>query len=238
MPELFEIERTVPRGEVAQVLAALADGVEAGAVTLEENGDTIEVDVPGELEYELELETEHEGDEIEVELEVELEWEAGPDRDADAPETERATAETDDTDGTDAEGGDEDAIEGDETASRVADEDRPDAGDEGDVGEGGAAGGVDGDRDEASLDPEDATDAPGEATALPVRPPALPDSAARFELYADRSGEWRWRLVHTNGNLIADSGESYARKVDARNGLESVRTNAPAADVIDVARED
>ncbi|MFP8954546.1 HVO_2922 family protein [Natrialbaceae archaeon A-arb3/5] len=62
--------------------------------------------------------------------------------------------------------------------------------------------------------------------------PAAETSSAEFELYRDRADEWRWRLVHDNGNIIADSGEGYDRKAGARNGLESVMRNAPAADVV------
>lgn len=54
-----------------------------------------------------------------------------------------------------------------------------------------------------------------------------------FELYQDNAGEWRWRLVATNGNIIADSGEGYDRKATARNGLESVMRNAPGAIVVE-----
>lgn len=57
-------------------------------------------------------------------------------------------------------------------------------------------------------------------------------SNARFELFRDRAGEWRWRLVHDNGNIIADSGEGYNRISTARNGLESVMRNAPGARVV------
>jgi hypothetical protein len=58
-----------------------------------------------------------------------------------------------------------------------------------------------------------------------------PDSQATFELYADRASEWRWRLRHDNGNIIADSGEGYGKKDDARNGIQSVQRNAAGADV-------
>ena len=54
-------------------------------------------------------------------------------------------------------------------------------------------------------------------------------SQATFEVYEDRSGEWRWRLVHDNGNIIADSGEGYASRQKCEQGLESVRENAPGA---------
>lgn len=55
---------------------------------------------------------------------------------------------------------------------------------------------------------------------------------ATFELYEDSAGEWRWRLVASNGNIIADSGEGYASKQGAKRGIESVKKNAPTADVV------
>jgi uncharacterized protein YegP (UPF0339 family) len=54
---------------------------------------------------------------------------------------------------------------------------------------------------------------------------------AGFEVYRDKGGQWRWRLVHENGNIIADSGEGYASRQKARQGLDSVRTNAADADI-------
>jgi len=60
-------------------------------------------------------------------------------------------------------------------------------------------------------------------------------SKATFELYEDHEGKYRWRLVHDNGNIIADSGEGYATEQKARQGLESVKENAPGADVVEVA---
>lgn len=57
---------------------------------------------------------------------------------------------------------------------------------------------------------------------------------AAFEVYEDQAGETRWRLRHRNGNVLADSGEGYAERTDAWNGIESVKWNAPAADVVDL----
>lgn len=59
----------------------------------------------------------------------------------------------------------------------------------------------------------------------------MADSKATFELYEDDAGQYRWRLRHDNGNIVADSGEGYASKQKARQGIESVRDNAPDADV-------
>ena len=56
-------------------------------------------------------------------------------------------------------------------------------------------------------------------------------SKATFELYEDNAGEYRWRLVHDNGNIIADSGEGYASKQKARQGIDSVKNNAAEADI-------
>jgi uncharacterized protein YegP (UPF0339 family) len=57
--------------------------------------------------------------------------------------------------------------------------------------------------------------------------------AATFELYLDRTGEFRWRLVHQNGQIIADSGEGYTTKANAINGINSVKENAPTASIED-----
>lgn len=52
-----------------------------------------------------------------------------------------------------------------------------------------------------------------------------------YEIYRDRSNEWRWRLIHQNGNILADSGEGYSRRRDARRAVESVRSNLEGAEV-------
>ena len=52
--------------------------------------------------------------------------------------------------------------------------------------------------------------------------------AAKFELYKDKKGEYRWKLVASNGQTIA-VGEGYTTKESAKNGIESVKKNAPTA---------
>nr|WP_277552737.1 HVO_2922 family protein [Halobaculum sp. YSMS11] len=61
-------------------------------------------------------------------------------------------------------------------------------------------------------------------------------SKATFEVYQDTAGQWRWRLEHDNGNIIADSGEGYASKQKAEEGITSVKRNAPDANVVKVDR--
>ncbi|MFB6091928.1 MAG: HVO_2922 family protein [Haloquadratum sp.] len=57
--------------------------------------------------------------------------------------------------------------------------------------------------------------------------------SATFEVFRDKAGQYRWRLVHANGNIIADSGEGYASKQKAKQGIRSVKENAPDADVVE-----
>ncbi len=57
--------------------------------------------------------------------------------------------------------------------------------------------------------------------------------AAKFELYTSSNGEFRWRLKSGNGQVIATSGEGYASKSGARNGIEAVQRDAAGADVDD-----
>ena len=57
--------------------------------------------------------------------------------------------------------------------------------------------------------------------------------AAKFELYKDKSGEFRWRLIASNGQMIANGGEGYKSKESAKNGIESVKKNAPSAPIED-----
>jgi amphi-Trp domain-containing protein len=58
------------------------------------------------------------------------------------------------------------------------------------------------------------------------------ESRGRFHVYRDRANEWRWRLVHYNGNIIATSGEGYSSRRNAEKGLQSVMKNAPGAETL------
>ncbi len=57
--------------------------------------------------------------------------------------------------------------------------------------------------------------------------------SATFVLYKDKKGEFRWRLRHEHGDVIADSGEGYTSKANAINGINSVKVNAPSAPIKD-----
>jgi uncharacterized protein YegP (UPF0339 family) len=48
----------------------------------------------------------------------------------------------------------------------------------------------------------------------------------QFELYKDRKGEFRWRLRHANGNILATSSESYKARSSAIKCIETVKASA------------
>lgn len=57
--------------------------------------------------------------------------------------------------------------------------------------------------------------------------------AGKFELYKDKAGKVRFRLKAGNGETIA-VGEAYESKAAAAKGIESVKKNAPTAEVVDL----
>jgi uncharacterized protein len=56
--------------------------------------------------------------------------------------------------------------------------------------------------------------------------------AAKFVLKKGSTGKYRFNLVATNGQIIATS-EAYESKASALKGIESVKRNAPNAEVDD-----
>lgn len=53
----------------------------------------------------------------------------------------------------------------------------------------------------------------------------------KFEIYSDKSGELRFRLKATNGQIIAVS-EGYKSISSCKNGIESVKKNAADAEIV------
>jgi len=49
-----------------------------------------------------------------------------------------------------------------------------------------------------------------------------------FEVFKDKADEWRWRMVAGNGRIVADSGEGYSSKSNARRALKNVQADATA----------
>ncbi len=56
-------------------------------------------------------------------------------------------------------------------------------------------------------------------------------SNPKFEIYTDKAGEFRFRLKAKNGEIIA-TGEGYKAKPSCKNGIESIRKNAPESEVV------
>ena len=54
----------------------------------------------------------------------------------------------------------------------------------------------------------------------------------KFVIYRDKSKKFRFRLLATNGEIIA-VGEAYESKASCLNGVKSIQKNAPTATVID-----
>jgi len=52
----------------------------------------------------------------------------------------------------------------------------------------------------------------------------------KFEVYTDKAGEFRFRLTAKNGQIIAVS-EGYKTHANCINGVESVKKNAPEAEI-------
>lgn len=56
---------------------------------------------------------------------------------------------------------------------------------------------------------------------------------ATFEIYEDAGGKFRWRLIASNGQTVASSGESFDSKASATRAAEAVKETAAEAEVED-----
>jgi uncharacterized protein YegP (UPF0339 family) len=54
---------------------------------------------------------------------------------------------------------------------------------------------------------------------------------AKFVVYADSGGNYRWRLESSNGQPFASSGESFASKANAREAAENVKVRPAEASI-------
>ncbi len=55
----------------------------------------------------------------------------------------------------------------------------------------------------------------------------------KFVIYADSAGEYRWRLVASNGQTVASAGQAFASKANAITAAENVKANAGSASVVE-----
>jgi uncharacterized protein YegP (UPF0339 family) len=56
--------------------------------------------------------------------------------------------------------------------------------------------------------------------------------AAKFVVYQDKAKKFRFRLLATNGDIIA-TGEVYENKASCLKGIKSIQKNAPVAVLVD-----
>ncbi|MCC7576049.1 MAG: YegP family protein [Methanomethylovorans sp.] len=56
---------------------------------------------------------------------------------------------------------------------------------------------------------------------------------SKFEVFADNTGKYSFRLRARNGEIIA-TGQLYASKAGCLKGIESVKKNAPLAKVVEM----
>ena len=54
----------------------------------------------------------------------------------------------------------------------------------------------------------------------------------KFEMYRDKADAFRFRLKARNGEIIAVS-EGYSSRAACENGIESVKKNAPGAEIVE-----
>ena len=202
----YESELTGSRAEIAAVLSGVVDGLLAGSIRLGDGSDAVTVGAPDDIELEIELESEDDG----TSLELELEW-----ADATVTAEERPAAGDKELP---AETDEDVPVEMDEDVPAETDDPRDTATDE--------AGTAETDKD-VPPETDDLTAHAGAADAS--------QSLARFEVFRDRGDEWRWRLRHRSGNIIATSGEGYTRKHNAWKGLRSVVRNAPGAELTEAS---
>jgi uncharacterized protein YegP (UPF0339 family) len=66
----------------------------------------------------------------------------------------------------------------------------------------------------------------------------LRTSESQFEFYEDRGGQWRWRLRHRSGDVIAASNRGHDQQHPVQTGVRAVRRDALGATTLLVESED
>lgn len=222
---LLSFDEPLTRIEIAARLRSLADGFDSGGpLTIAAGDQTTTLSPPERPVFELEVEREWDDDESDgddgdrpsetsIEVEIEIEWDEAA---IDTDDAADSAADVSVGGGVDASGDTDTHAPGDERSSP--------AGENGD-----SDGTVEDDTGITPIDPDQdgiPTAATGDVETA--------ESRGQFQLYVDRADKWRWRLVHRNGNVIAASGQGYASRQKAEQGMHSVMRNAPGAEAITV----
>ena len=56
----------------------------------------------------------------------------------------------------------------------------------------------------------------------------------KFEIFKDKAGEFRFRIRATNGNILVAS-EGYTDKRSAQGAIDRIKTDAAAAETLDLS---
>ena len=64
---------------------------------------------------------------------------------------------------------------------------------------------------------------PEEGTSDGMVLPDQTESQATFEVYVGEGDDHRWRLIHDNGNIIANAAQGYASRSGAEHSIEAIR---------------
>jgi uncharacterized protein YegP (UPF0339 family) len=87
--------------------------------------------------------------------------------------------------------------------------------------------------DDDSMDAEETMRRFSALNPVPTTGPVgVKQSRAKFEVYKDKSGKFRFRLKAGNGEIIA-VGEAYESKAAALAGIKSVQASVADAEVLD-----
>ena len=55
----------------------------------------------------------------------------------------------------------------------------------------------------------------------------------KFEIYIDETGAYRWRLLASDGQVMATSTESYRHREDVRRAIVALQASIPVARIVD-----
>ncbi|WP_440770123.1 amphi-Trp domain-containing protein [Natronorubrum sp. DTA28] len=210
----FELERAYDRDELAAVFREFATALaDDQPLQLSDGERTATVAIPQRVIAEFEVERDADAEPPVAELEVELEWD---DADGSSVRLEEHDGAVSDSAGDEDGESDDEASEGDEGATETDDE-------------------ANGSDDETSESGDGYVESESDEDTVTVRAGDRSGRTGRFEIYEDRAGEWRWRLVHWNGNIVADSGEGYTSRSNAKRAARSVMGTAPAASIEDLS---
>ncbi|MFM2374432.1 MAG: hypothetical protein RLZZ234_427 [Candidatus Parcubacteria bacterium] len=59
-------------------------------------------------------------------------------------------------------------------------------------------------------------------------------STTSFELYKDKAGHFRWKLVSRNGESVAEGGEGYVERRAAMNAIKKLKVWASTEKITDM----